>query len=272
MSDAARIEALPIWRGKPRVTPSGLGRTNRNFIVEDSERRTFARIGRDLPHHAIRRSVEARCCRIAAAHGIGPDVFYAEDGILVLEMLDGRPLGLPDAADPAMISAIAALLRRLHAIPMEAGLPEFSPPDSALRNLALLGDADLPAPRVRIVERLASLQTPPVRCLVHGDLIPENFILSQGSLFLVDWEYAGLGIPETDIALTIANLELDAARAATLIAGYGPLARRAVEDMRTAAVIREALWCLVQASYGTASHDLADYTALCCRRMEAVLA
>jgi thiamine kinase-like enzyme len=271
MSDAARLKALPIWRGMPEVEPCSWGRTNSNFIVSADRSRYFARIGRDLPHHFIDRSAEARCCRIAAENGIGPEVFYAEGGILVMALLDGRPLKLADGADKAMLVKISDLLRRLHAIPADPSVPPLSPIRSSLRYLALLDERALPASRERIAARLASLKSGQPSCIVHGDLIPENFLLSSGALYLVDWEYAGIGFPEIDLALTIANFELDEERTEVLLRAYGEVDRQVLADMRAAAIIREALWCAAQARFGTHSEDLAAYTGLCNQRLEHVL-
>ena len=272
MSDIDRLKALPIWGDMPVVEPCSLGRTNSNFILDASGKRYFARIGRDLPHHSIDRTAEAYCARIAAENGIGPEVLYAENGILVMALLEGRSLGLTDGLDGAMLASIAMLLRRLHSIPVAPAIPEFSPVQSSLRYLTLLENKDLPGPRERIANRLASLKSGKARCIVHADLIPENFLLSHGALYLVDWEYAGIGFPEIDLALIIANFELDDERAKLLLDAYGDVDQQILADMKVSAIIREALWCAAQASVGATSADFVAYTALCNQRLHSVLA
>lgn len=40
------------------------------------------------------------------------------------------------------------------------------------------------------------------RCLTHIDAVPENFLFAQdGTLQLIDWEYAGMQDPHVDIAM-----------------------------------------------------------------------
>ena len=159
----------------------------------------------------------------------------------------------------------------LHAIPADPSVPPLSPIQSSLRYLALLDERALPASRERIAARLARLKSGQPSCIVHGDLIPENFLLSNGGLYLVDWEYAGIGFPEIDLALTIANFELDEDRAKFLLDAYGKVDHQVLADMKVAAIIREALWCVAQASFGTVSEDLVAYTELCNQRLRSVL-
>ena len=87
----------------------------------------------------------------------------------------------------------------------------------------------------------------------------------------MDWEYAGNGAVATDLAMVISNFELDAATAQSLLRLYGPVDQTAVEAMRVAAIVREALWCLTQARIGGMVGDLKDYTDLCLQRLQRVL-
>jgi thiamine kinase-like enzyme len=150
-------------------------------------------------------------------------------------------------------------------------MPYFCLVTASQRYLALLSDAELPIPRWRIAACLAPLPNLQAHCLVHGDLIPENFIRHGDRLLLVDWEYAGNGAAATDLAMVISNFGLDTTAAQSLLHLYGPINHGEVELMRVAAIVREALWCLVQARIGGMVGDLPDYTALCLRRLEQVL-
>ena len=254
------------------IEPVAAGRTNRNFIVQrsgpalfrprrrgDSAARHFARGGAALRHaggggghrarHRVRRRRhhDHRLCRgrdaldrqRADAGAPGPDRRPAATGCTPFRSQDD--------------------------------LPDFCPVAASHRYLAQLSDAELPIARQRIEACLARLPSLPPHCLIHGDLIPENFILSGDRLLLVDWEYAGNGAVATDLAMVISNFELDAATAQSLLRLYGPVDHTAVETMRVAAIVREALWCLMQARIGGMVGDLPDYTALCLQRLERVL-
>lgn len=271
MSEEARLAALPLWHGRPEIRPIAAGRTNRNYLVEYQERRYFARIGAEIPQHGISRAAERTCAMLAAGAGIAPEVVYAKDGILVTAYVEGETLDLNSARDAGLMAQIAALLRRLHAIPAPADLPVFCPIAAARRYLTALPQQALPAPRAQIAARLDSLRQPPARCLVHGDLIPENFIRTRQGILLIDWEYAGSGAPETDLALAVSNFALAESDADAFVAAYGGADRDVIADLRVAAIIREALWCLAQARLGGNVGDLPRYTALCLQRLAEAL-
>lgn len=271
MSAESRIAALPLWHGRPEIAPVAAGRTNRNFTVRDQGHRYFARVGAEIPQHGISRVAERRCATSAAQAGLAPEVIFAEDGILITALVPGVTLDIGGAQDPALMARIAGLLRRLHAIPRQDDLPDFCPVAVSQRYLTLLSDAALPIPRGRIAACLALLPRLPAQCLIHADLIPENFILDGEKLWLVDWEYAGNGVPMTDLAMVIGNFALGGGAAESFLAAYGPVDRDIVEGLRAAAIVREALWCLTQAGIGGMTGDLPQYTDLCLGRLEQVL-
>ncbi len=271
MNAAARIAALPLWHGRPEIEPVEAGRTNRNFTVRDGDRRYFARVGAEIPQHGISRAAERRCATLAAQAGLAPEVVFAADGIMITALVAGETLDIASAQDPQVVARIAGLLRRLHAIPRQDDLPDFCPVAVSQRYLSLLPDAALPVRRGRIAACLALLPSFPAQCLIHADLIPENFIRDGERLWLVDWEYDGNGVPATDLAMVISNFGLVNGAAGSFLDAYGPVDRDAVEGLRVAATVREALWCLAQAEIGGVTGDLPQYTAVCLGRLEQVL-
>jgi len=269
--EEARIAALPLWHGRPVIEPVAAGRTNRNFIVRDHGQRYFARVGTELPAHGISRAAERRCATLAADAGIAPAIVFAAGGIMITAYVEGETLSIARGRTPERLAQVAAVLQRLHAIHVQGDLPRFCPVAASHRYLAQLSDAELPIARQHIEACLAQLPSLPAQCLIHGDLIPENFILSSERLLLVDWEYAGNGALATDLAMVISNFDLDDATAPSLLRLYGPVDQAAVDAMRVAAIVREALWCLAQARIGGMVGDLEDYTDLCLQRLERLL-
>lgn len=265
MSEVDILRELPLWSASPQIVPITAGRTNRNFAVRDGGRSYFVRIGKDLPHHGIDRRVERQALTLAAAADIAPPLVYAREGILVTDFIDGPTL-TKDTIEDRHLPSIGALLRRLHCTAGE-DLPVFSPVDASLFYLDQLADG-VPEVELRCMRgKLSRMDKGECRCLVHGDLIPENFIESAAGLRLVDWEYAGRGIPETDLALVIANFDLDPRQTSILLDAYGPHSPERLASMRDAAIVREYLWCLVQARHGEHAADLDEYTELCRRRL-----
>jgi thiamine kinase-like enzyme len=94
----------------------------------------------------------------------------------------------------------------------------------------------------------------------------------DGRLALVDWEYAGNGTPEIDVALLASNFDLSGEQIDDFIAAYGRVDRAAVAQFAVAAAIREVLWCSVQLRHGEASPDLPDYAEKCAIRVVRMLA
>ncbi|TDQ78417.1 thiamine kinase-like enzyme [Dongia mobilis] len=275
MSTAKNLAELPIWQGTPEIKPLAAGRTNQNYLVWDGDRRFFARIGSDRQDLGIDRVSEAICCQLAATHGIGPAVIYAGDAILVQDYLPGETLHLEETPDRNVLQELATLLGRLHQVPVPANLPAFDPVAVSRRYLADLTDLELPEERHRVANTLDRLRPGRGRSVVHGDLIPENILCDGGRLYLIDWEYAGSGAPETDLALVLANFGLGEGDAAHFLEAYGDYDTGVLYDMKIACVIREALWCLLQARQnrlkGEKSGDLPAYTALCFQRLRDVL-
>lgn len=269
MSPEARIRALPIWSSRPALEPVTTGRTNRNFIVRDGNRRYFARVGVDLPHHGISRDAEARCAALAAEQGIAPPLRYASAGILVTDFIDGGALGAADAAAPAILERIGRLLRRLHDPAAPADLPVFDPAAAARRYLDSLPDDRLtPARRQRVLELLAAAPVSRANAMIHADPIPENFIDDGQRLWLVDWEYAGRGEPAVDLAMSVMNFDLKADLRTALLAAHGGADAGRVREFEPAVAIREALWTLAQIEHAGPVGDLVEYSRLCWERVE----
>ena len=56
--------------------------------------------------------------------------------------------------------------------------------------------------------------------LCHNDLLPANLIAGEDRLWLIDWEYAGMGHPLFDLASLSANAGFTAGEDAGLLAAY----------------------------------------------------
>jgi aminoglycoside phosphotransferase (APT) family kinase protein len=248
------------------------GRTNENFVIVDAGHRYFGRYGRDVPEHGISRDAERRCHALAAQAGLAPPIVCADGGLLVVEYVDGATLDAAAARASQTAAAIAGLLSQLHAIPASPDFPAFCPVAACHRYLSSLGDAELPQPRTHLLARLAPLPRSTPTCLIHGDLIPENLIATDDRLILVDWEYAGAGVPEIDLAILFANFAWDAAEIAGFLRHYGNFDRDLVAQYRAAAVMREALWCRMQARLSPHATDLPAYTRQCDQRLSTVMA
>ena len=268
-----RLLALPIWPSTPRVAPCPGGRTNENFRVESGGRAFFARVGVDLPHHFVTRANEARSYALAAAAGVAPPLIHAAEGILITEFVAGRTLRHDQLTDDAALALVADALRQVHAAPAPLDLHRFDPVSICRGNLAALPDGAIePRRRKRLEVALDRAPRLTARCLIHADLIPENFIVQGSRAFIVDWEYAGLGDPAVDLAQTIVLFDLDPRQASLLLDRHGDADAAKIEALKPILAAREVLWCEAQAHHVGIRGDLPEYRTLCWRKFESVAA
>ena len=89
------------------------------------------------------------------------------------------------------------------------------------------------------------------RGFCHNDLQPQNFIDDGDRLWLIDWEWAGMGNRYFDLGGIAVNCDLDQGELDKLLRAYfGPnanleLLRARVELMRVVSGVREATWAVV---------------------------
>jgi aminoglycoside phosphotransferase (APT) family kinase protein len=269
MKALADLVSLPIWPDPPQVEPIAAGRTNRNFRVRSGGREYFARLGSDIPRHGIRRSVERRVSKYAATLGIAPAVAFSGGGALVCDYVAGHAWSQYEQRSNDDLVRLGQMLHILHSAPPIRGLPAFDPVSVCRRYLLELKPRLLPeALRQRIEQLIAEAPCTTARCIVHGDLIPENVIDEGARLWLVDWEYAGLGEPETDLAMVVANFGLSDSRISLLLQSHGSAEEAKVRSLALALAAREALWCLRETQAVGPRADLDEYREGCLQRLE----
>jgi aminoglycoside phosphotransferase (APT) family kinase protein len=269
MSARDTLARLPIWPGPPEIEPIALGRTNQNFRVRAGGRTYFAHIGEDLPRHGIRRSVEQQVSRYVGALGIAPAIVHGDGDALVSEYLPGVSWKQDAPRSDAELKQLGRLLSVLHGAAPPDDLPRFDPVSVCHTYLAAIGPDLLSTEHRRTIERIldAAPETAP-RCLVHADLIPENVMADGDRLWLVDWEYAGLGQPETDLAMVISNFGLSEDQATLLLGAHGGASAATVRSLVPAVAAREALWCVTELQAVGENGDLADYAGRCLSHLD----
>lgn len=263
-----RIGQLPLWEGAITVTPLKGGLSNESYVVTDEVSRNVVRFGRDFPFHHVYRDREIMAARAAHAAGFGPELRYAEPGLMVTTYLGARTCDADDIR--ANGGRIAALVRAFHTeMPRHVSGPAslFWPfhvvRDYArtLRDHADGGDLD---GHLALNDALEATQPPLPIVFGHNDLLPANFLDDGDRLWLIDFEYAGFSTAMFDLAGIAANAGMVAEECEALLAAYfgttpSPELVRAHDAMQCAALLREAMWAMVSAIYLAAPG--ADYTA-----------
>jgi len=277
------IRALPVWKGPIEVEPLGGGLTNLNYLVTEAGRRFAVRAGVDDPVLGISRRNEAACVHAAADLGIAPEVVYQSQGVMVCEFLDATPLSPELLADHDRIRRVAELLRRVHSAGPEVSghLQYFSPFQVARTYMSTARDAGLPLPcdEAALAAEVADLErriSPFQPTFCHNDLMPANLLDAGDRVWLIDWEYAGIGHRLFDLAGLSSNGEFSPEQDASLLAGYGldgdGDAAAQFRVMRAMAPLREWLWAVIQRDQAKIDFDYDQYRDDNYRRYRAALA
>src|SRR5205823_3331421 len=99
--------------------------------------------------------------------------------------------------------------------------------------------------------RLAGRVRPFTPTLCHNDLLAANILDDGRRIWLVDWEYAGVGHPLFDLAGVSGNCGFTPAMDLALLRAYrGHLRRRDLRELgilKAMSLLREALWAVIQA-------------------------
>jgi hypothetical protein len=172
------------------------GDVNCSVLVADGLRQWVVRLdGLDPGSIGLSRDAEWRALHKAAENGIAPEPVYRNPqlGALVCTY------HAPDSGAIDSIAAVAALLRKIHALPPVKY--RLDPMQRARRYADIAGNEGLPETLLEPLERLSS--TPVELTLCHNDLLSANRLWSEGRLLALDWEYVACGDPLFDLAAII---------------------------------------------------------------------
>jgi thiamine kinase-like enzyme len=180
--------------------------------------------------------------------------------------VEGGPI---ETTDPATIRSVARLLHRLHSareVPGTFDLPtviDYYISTAKRFNVThpeQLGEAlEFSRKIIAALERCPKRLAP-----CHNDLIAANFLQGKDRLYLLDWEYAGMGDPFVDLGNCAVNFCMDEAGCLTLMESYLGREPSQVEMaqlhlLRVLSDLREAMWSYVQVGISTLDIDFHAY-------------
>ena len=256
-----------VWPGRAAtIEPLGGGITNRNFRVDVDGETFVLRIGgEDTALLGIDRLAEHAASRVAAVLGLAPEVvaFIEPEGFLVTRFVEGA-VGQVDVAQ------VGAALRRLHAGPAIPSRFDSFRVVEAYRTIAAERGVVVPPAYEdarEIAQRIEARRPGTTLCPCHNDLLNANFINGE-RLWIVDWEYAGMGDPYFDLGNFAVNHELDPEGEQLLLESYGGGDGEALVLMRFMSDFREAMWGVVQQAISTLDFDFRTYADEHFRRLE----
>lgn len=222
----ARHPATRVLAASPlSVVPGGL--SNRAWRAEHAGGSYFVRLAaRDAERLGVDRTSECALLATVAAAGLAPEVITCDPSVrlLVTRFVAGRHWSRADAHEPRNLRRIGETLRRLHALPsvpgvhtldfrvqaarLEAGLVDLGPLDAGVKRTAEAAKSVLAARGSRVT-------------LCHNDLHHLNVLDDGERLWLVDWEYGGVGDPLFDLAGLFCLHDASPAQQAIVLEAYG---------------------------------------------------
>ncbi len=266
------IAATPALAAAEDLTleelPGGL--SNSNYLVTaDGEQYVLRISGETSRDLGIDRVRETAVLEVVTAAGIAPEVesFFLPEGHSVTHFLSrARPLTEDEFRSHDMIPRVAARLRDIHALDPVEGV--FDPYDDIRRWLAIIDDRGTARPvrLARLLEQVAETERerrergPAAAALCHNDPYYRNFLDGE-RLWVIDWEYAGMGDPLYDLAGVGYTLD-DAGRDLLLSSYFGhsdAARRRDLDRLIAVSLCWNVMWSLLQVGASSIDFDFATF-------------
>lgn len=164
--------------------------------------------GENTRQIGIDREAELAAISAAARAGLAPEVvgFLRPEGYLIRRFVEGQVWSNEDLRRPEIMRRAVETLRPVHRLPAIAA--EFSPFRDIHRRLRAAGTLQIPLPgdtadlvrQAENIERQFWRQPSSDTGLCHTDPFAGNFIATDEAVWLIDWEFAGMGDVYYDLA------------------------------------------------------------------------
>ena len=265
------ISSIPIWQNKIIISKIDGGITNQNFLVTDSNKKYFVRVGEDIPEHLVSRSNELNSSIAAASLGIAPEVIYNNENLQVIKFIESKTLNDKDVKEK--IEDIILLIRKVHKeIPKKLNGQSFIfwvfhvirhysnyLENNKSKYSSMLSDL---LTKSQILEEKSS---PYEIVFGHNDLLPANFLDDGNRLWLIDWEYAGYNTPLFDLGGLSSNNNFNPKEEIFLLENYfekktNPQLLNQYNCLKCASLLRETMWSMVSEITSNIDFDYANYT------------
>lgn len=214
------LDSIPGFAGAEIDSRHSDGPTNENWLVERDGERYVLRLDKpEASRLGLDRHSEKAVCEAIAAAGLGPQPvhFDADTGVYLRHFVPGRSWTPADLENRDNLDKLAALLRRVHALP-PAGR-DFKPLKAAGRYARQVGTAKAGELFGQAATAYALLE-PASPALCHNDLFCANILSTDAGVALIDWEYAAVGDPFFDLAVVVQHHLVAAGLANHFLAAY----------------------------------------------------
>jgi len=266
------LARVPQWvdASDLKATPLEGGITNNNFRIDIGGESFVLRIaGADTELLGINREVEYAANLAAGKLGIAPEVYYfiRPEGYLVTRFITGRPILLEEICQPENIRQVTEVLRKIHNMPDIPGNFDVFRVVEDYAAIARHYQVVFPEYFDSLIEPMHTAEQAlhirpiaPRPC--HDDLLNANF-LTNGQLYVLDWEYAGMGDLFFDLANFSDHHQLNGEQDRWLLKCYfGEVTSTLwahLQIMKIMSDLREATWGLVQIGISKLDFDFREY-------------
>ena len=266
------LARVPQWvgAGDLKATPLGGGITNSNFRIDVGAEAFVLRIaGADTELLGINREREYSANLTAGKLGIAPEVYYfiRPEGYLVTRFIPGRPILPEELCQPENLRRVMELVRKIHCMPEIPGRFDVFRIISEYSEIARRCQVPFPSDFNSLLERMQTAEAalklqPPTLRPCHNDLLNANFLFTD-RLYILDWEYAGMGDIFFDLANFSDHHKLSDKQDRWLLECYfGSCSTNQwahLKIMKIMSNLREAAWALVQIGISKLDFDFRDY-------------
>lgn len=206
------------------------GLTNHTYHVTLEDGREYVvRIPGEGTEQMIVRRDEEVSTRLACDLGVDAALLYfGEDGSKVTAFIPHAiTMSSETLREEHHIRQMAEIYRKMHSCGMDTGVP-FEVFDMAAGYEKIIADMHVPmfddyAANKEKVMRIkaeidAAVNAPKVPC--HNDPLCENWVVGDGRMYLIDWEYAGMNDGMWDVADVCIEAGFDEAHEMMLLKAY----------------------------------------------------
>jgi aminoglycoside phosphotransferase (APT) family kinase protein len=157
-------------------------------------------------------AAEARAAELVSKAGLPVPQFYEAFSLgdrkgIIFERLDGETMLSKSIRRPTQLPALARQLATLQQTLHDFDVLELSPYSDYLRQSISSAHSLSNHERNQLQERLDKLSGPET-AVCHGDLHPDNIMLTARGPVVIDWLTAHRGDPAADVARTLLTLSI----------------------------------------------------------------
>ncbi len=243
---------LLLTSSDSKVTFFKSGGGNHLYLIDLGAKKFLARVNYyHLKNEWRVKEHEFHVLRMIESLGIAPRAYYLDERnglfgqqFIIVDYIDGTPL---DEIFDTHVANLASTLKKLHTRVSFEKSGDTLPPNDVLpytcgifdefakgedkqieKYLDLRGIERVIEPYTRAVNALGNwfrslncFDDCRTFCLCHADLKKENILETpDGNIFLIDWEYSGSDIPETDIGRLFSGCQFSEKQQALFLSQY----------------------------------------------------